>query len=108
MRGDEPSAMCRPSSPLRVCPTCVGMNRLIIFRIWSRVRRLPHMRGDEPVAAERAPFIAEVCPTCVGMNRLVMSGIQILVECLPHMRGDEPLCHSLWRRLYRSAPHAWG
>ena len=86
MRGDEPFCFQEKTVLKYVCPTCVGMNRLLKPSMMC-CRSLPHMRGDEP--DERIELV------CEGMS-------------LPHMRGDEPLTDELNILIIRSAPHAWG
>ena len=45
MRGDEPDKKAKEKRDPFVCPTCVGMNRILGP---SRLlpHRLPHMRGE--------------------------------------------------------------
>ena len=51
----------------KICPTCVGMNRLGL-RLTLLFLYLPHMRGDEPVINLQGKRQGAICPTCVGMN----------------------------------------
>ena len=52
-RGDEPNGKTNKGSYRQVCPTHVGMNRLML---------------------ENIRYVNHVCPTHVGMNRTAPSG----------------------------------
>jgi len=48
-----------------VFPTCVGMNRLLLFR-YPGGRRVPHMRGDEPKEGKLLPAWEKCSPHAWG------------------------------------------
>ena len=47
MRGDEPDYVAQLVQQAVVCPTCVGVNRMLGAIMRLRLC-MPHMRGDEP------------------------------------------------------------
>ena len=89
--GDEPSMSVVSQTRAEVCPTGVGMNRLIttkladlesmphgsgdepvkVPQVVDNIKRMPHGSGDEPMKSTRLGGMSRVCPTGVGMNRLI-------------------------------------
>ena len=90
----------------RVCPTCVGMNRIRRNGTTGTRAYAPHAWGWTGKVYNRQRFVI-VCPTCVGMNRANITPT-CLWCCMPHMRGDEPKWQIQRYTARWYAPHAWG
>ena len=68
VRGDEPTAEEKATQLDGICPTYVGMNRILAADEAGEIH-LPHVRGDEPGINLVPEGIVVICPTYVGMNR---------------------------------------
>ena len=104
--GDEPEMQALNVLHSGVCPTYVGMTRII----WGRRRLtacMPHVCGDEPRYMGYSIAGTMVCPTYVGMNRGndTRSGWK---KRMPHVCGDEPYTPHTYHFVLQYAPRRWG
>ena len=63
--GDEPEYRFANGSAATVCPTCVGMNRLMTS-CWASIWSMPHVCGDEPMTKERLASYISYAPRVWG------------------------------------------